>query len=510
MADPWTHAVNLDRAVQNHGVAGARVDLDDYLGAKGLVRRLWTGEVWRRLTEGVASRGAEVIPARVLLGYLRGYFLFREIPENDQALWPDFLRELGIVDRTLPKPQEYDRLWKALSWHEETRDKLRYHRAGDRDFVGTLDAVFHFRALRLRELKKAFLAYFREGDLPPLASAYERIFARLKEALEVLLEEGSQGPNLSREEEVLAFLAEAGLNLGEPNPIRLLFHRSPEALSDLYRELKGMPPAKPLASRRFRHPQVRVELLACPEGLAAVRPVLSRERLVEGWRVRGQVVMEDGRFRPFAWVPQLTESGEPIPEEVEVSFEEGERVRFRLHHRAYGVRWEVPQWRWGQPLGYRAIHFDPGQVGLRYVLASAGEPSATLRDLNPDWAEGDGEDQLILEVQVGEQDWRRIASLPVAVEVVLEGWVEQNRLWIATLPPSQRVKVREWARERLVAERVVYLDPKGSPVAEAGLVPLWVEVEAAGQWRRFILEPRDWPQGWLRAGLALGARNHAS
>lgn len=58
-------------------------------------------------------------------------------------------------------------------------------------------------------------------------------------------------------------------------------------------------------SLRFRHRQVRVELLACPEGLAEVRPVLLRDHLVEGWWVYGQVVMEDGRFRSFSWIPRL-------------------------------------------------------------------------------------------------------------------------------------------------------------------------------------------------------------
>ncbi|MFX7760051.1 hypothetical protein ABTJ83_20090, partial [Acinetobacter baumannii] len=88
-------------------------------------------------------------------------------------------------------------------WHEETRGKRRYYRAGDRDFGGTLDGIFHFRALRLKELKRAFLAYFREGSLPESARAYGRIFARLRDALQVLLEEDDQVPNLSREEDVL-------------------------------------------------------------------------------------------------------------------------------------------------------------------------------------------------------------------------------------------------------------------------------------------------------------------
>ncbi|MFX5157635.1 hypothetical protein ABTC76_19695, partial [Acinetobacter baumannii] len=68
--------------------------------------------------------------------------------------------------------------------------------------------------------------------------------------------------------------------------------------------------------------------------------MLNREKLVEGWTVYGQVVMEDGRFRSFTWVPRLTEAGEPIPEPVEVTLEEGEKIRFRLHHKAYAVRFE--------------------------------------------------------------------------------------------------------------------------------------------------------------------------
>jgi hypothetical protein len=40
MADLWTHAVRLDQAVRTDGVAQARVALEDYEGAKGLVQRI--------------------------------------------------------------------------------------------------------------------------------------------------------------------------------------------------------------------------------------------------------------------------------------------------------------------------------------------------------------------------------------------------------------------------------------------------------------------------------------
>ncbi|RTG92248.1 hypothetical protein [Thermus scotoductus] len=500
MADPWTHAVNLDRAVLAEGVAQARVAQEDYEGVKPLVREVWQGRRWANLLGTVRSRGEELVPARVLLGYLRGYFLYREVPENDQAFWPHFLKDLG-VERLLPTPAEYDRLWEVLGWHEETRAHLRFAE-GRRDFIGTLEAIFHFKALRLNALKDSFLSFYQTGMLPERARPYERVFRKLREAMELLLEEEAV-PDLRDEEAVLGFLQEAGLYLGEPNPVRLLFNRSDQALGDLYRKLRGDRPAT--QRTRFRHKQVKVELLKSSVRIEEIQPTLSREPLLEGWTVYGKVVLEDGRFRRFSWVPRYTAEGDPIPEELEVTFEEGEAVRFRLHHQAFALRFSRPLWRPGEPLEPRPIGFNIAQYPLRFLLASGGEARERPEELL-----GEGlslTDELIVEVRTeGQRDeWRRIAALPVEVRPHLEAWVEPEGVFARTYPPGLPVGVQVLAGERPVWEGVVQTETQGTLVARATWVPLRVRVYLGGEALFLTLAPKGWPQGWWRLGLGLGS-----
>lgn len=504
MADPWTHALNLNKAVEQGGIAQARVTQEDYEGVKPLMRQVWRGERWRNLLETIRSQGEVLIPARVLLGYLRGYFLYREVPENDQAFWPNFLKDLGIEGHHLPTQAEYDRLWEALVWHVETSRCRKFHENGARDFIGTLDAVFHFKALRLDVLKDSFLAFYQTGVLPERAQPYERVFRRLQAAMELLLEEEV---DLCDEGAVLGFLQEAGLYLGEPNPVRLLFNRSDHALHDLYWKLRGDKPATRQKSTHLGHKQVKVELLKSPASLEEIRPTLSREPLLEGWKVYGKLTLEDGRFKRFAWVPRFTAEGDPIPEELEVSFEEGEVVRFRLHHQAFAVRFSEPVWKLGEPLEVRPIGFDPAQHPLRFLLASGGEARKSLQELVQELGEGAGPgDELVVEVRTeGRGDeWRRIAVLPVEVRVRLEAWVEPQGAFVRTHPPGFAVQTRVLAGERPIRQEEVRPEAQGTLVARSELVPLRVEVRRGNEALSLTLFPRGWPMRWWRLGLGWG------
>jgi hypothetical protein len=500
MADLWTHAVRLDQAVRTDGVAQARIALEDYEGAKGLVQRIWLGEWGKNLRETVRSRGEEVVPARVLLGYLRGYFLYRDIPENDQAFWPHFLEDLGLRGKRLPSPDQYNRLWDALNWHPETRPKLKFFADGSRDFVGTLDAVFHFRALRLAALKSALVQYRETGQVPEEAKPYQKILERLSQALDLLLAE-EEPPGLEDQEAVLGFLREAGLHLGEPNPVRLLFYRSPGALRDLYQKLKGRPSSK----KRFRHPQVRVEVLSAPRELSEIQAALEPGPLVEGWRVYGKVVLEDGRFRRFYWTPRYSQEGEPLPEEVRLVFPEGEEVRFRLHHKAFGLRLGVARWRLGERLPYRTLGFDQERYPLRFYLASGGGFVTSPEDLKPDLealhGEGPYKDELIVEVRVDghSEGWRRLAILPVEVEPGMEIWVSEEGLHVRTDPLGLPVRLRVWAGEAFIGETLAKGD--GALAVPKALVPLKVEVGLGNELRTWEMAPKGWPMRWWRLGL---------
>jgi len=505
MADPWIHALNLDKAVQREGVAQAHVAQQDYEGVKPLMGQVWRGERWTNLLESVRSQGEALIPARVLLGYLRGYFLYREVPENDRAFWPHFLQDLGMEGRS-PTRAEYDRLWEALDWHDETRCSLKVHENGDRDFIGSLDAVFQFKALRLTALKASFLDFFRTGGLPEKAQSYERVFRRLREAMELLLEEETV-PDLGDEGAVLDFLAQAGLYLGEPNPVRLLFNRSDQALKDLFWELRGGKTSAVARRARFRHKQVRVELLQSIPTLEEIQPTLSREPLLEGWRVYGKVTLEDGRFKRFSWVPRFTPEGEPLPEEFRVSFEEGEAVGFRLQHRAFAVRFSRATWTLGEPLEVRPIGFDPAQHPLRFLLASGGEIKERPEELAQEIGEGlTPKDELIVEVRTDGQknEWRKLASLPVEVRVRLESWTGPQGAFVRTHPPGLALRARVFAGERLIREEVLPTEPEGSLLVRPTLMPLLIEADVFDASLSFTLMPQGWPGEWWRQGLGLG------
>lgn len=513
MPDPWVHALNLDKAVREGGVVQARVSQEDYDGVKPLICQVWQGKRWKNLFATVRSHGEELLPIRVFLGYLRGYFLYREVPEDDQKFWSHFLEELGIERSqrklSLPTLDEYDRLWQALGWHRETQPHLRVFKNGKRDFIGTLDTIFHFKALRLKALKDAFVTFYQTGHLSEEAKPYERMFGKLREALEVLL--GEERINLRDQEAVLSFLEEVGIVLGEPNPIRLLFNRSERALEDIYLRLGGGNPKShsEFSSTRFRHKQVKVRLLESSVPLEGVWPTLSREPLLEGWRVYGKVVLEDGRFKRFSWVPRYTIEGTPIPEDIEVAFEEGESVRFRLEHKAFAVRFSHSIWRVGEDLEVRYIGFDPAQYPLRFLLSESGEVGQTLQELTERVNEVgvSPTDALVVEVRIDGRrgEWRRIGLLPLKVDVLLEGWVAPEGAFIRIRPPGFRVGVRVFAGGRLVQEKEVETEPQGTLVALPGLVPLRIEACYGDKVFYLNLPPRGWAGEWWRLGLGWGA-----
>lgn len=339
------------------------------------------------------------------------------------------------------------------------------------------------------------------------AHPYERVFRRLREAMEVLLEEDDQAPDLCNEGAVLEFLEQSGIYLGEPNPVRLLFNRSGQALEDLYRKLKGEKSPSRSTGARFRHKQVRIECLKSSPGLEEIRPALSREPILEGWKVYGKVTLEDGRFKRFSWVPRLTPEGEPIPEELEVSFEEGEAIRFRLHHKAFAVRFSHSPWRFDEPLEVRPIGFDLVQHPLRFLLASKGEAKHSPEELASEVTEASiPEDEVVVEIRVDGRgdEWRRIAVLPVEVRPRLEHWASPKGVFVRTHPPGLEVRARVFFGERLVKEETLTTEPEGRLVAQAAQVPLRIEVCLFTETRSFTLAPVGWPERWWRQGLGLG------
>lgn len=496
MAEPWQHALRLDRAVREWGLERAPIDPQDYGGVKPYICRVWTGYSRKELLGEVRLAGGTLVPARVLLAYLKGYFLYREVPENDQALWPDFLEELGLPHKT-PKREEYDRLWEALSWHEETRPHLRHLPSGDRDFLGTLDAIFPFRAQRLRDLEKAFLAFFLEGTQPQ-EEPFPGFHQKLKETMELLLD-AAEVPDLGDREAVLAFLEGSGLRIRHPHPILLLFHRSDKALERIWRALKGEALGREPAAGRFQG--VRVEFLEAPPGDVRVHPALpGAPPPVEGARAYGEVRLEDGRFRRFSWVPRYTPEGDPLPEEVEVAFPEGERVRFRLHHRAWAVRASRAEWVPGLPFALRTLGFDRERHPLRFLLDTGEGPAGDPEGLIPHLRE-EGQ-TLHVEVRLDGRGeiWTLIARFPIRIAARAWAQPDPEGLRLCVHPPGFSLAYEVSAGGAVVERGRVHPGPEGHLIP-AGLVPL--EVRVAGQPEPFPLPPRGWG-AWWRRGLGWG------
>ncbi len=437
--------------------------------------------------------GGTLVPARVLLAYFKGHFLYREVPENDQAFWPEFLKQTGLPG-TLPKPQEYDRLWFVLEWYEETRPHLRYHPGGDRDFLGTLDSIFHFRAQRLRDLEEGFKSFFLEGKKPE-REPFPGFYQKLKEAIELLLD-APEGLDLCDREAVLAFLEGSGLRIRHPHPVLLLFHRSEKALERLWLHLKGK------GRESQGRSTVRVEFLEVPLGDVRVRAALPGTLpLLEGWRVRGEVLLEDGRFRRFTWVPRCTPEGDPLPEEVEVAFPEGERVRFRLHHRAWAVRASRAEWVPGQPFEVRPLGFDRAKHPLRFFLDTGEGPAEDPERLVPHLQ---GESQtLYVEVRLDgrAEAWQLLARFPIRVDPKVRVEEEPAGLRLFVHPLRFPLVYQLWAGGTLVEERRVNPGPEGHLVP-AGLVPF--EVRVVGWPEPFPLPPRR-REAWWRRGLGWGS-----
>lgn len=498
MADPWQHAVNLHRAVEEGLRLGdlrrAPVRYEDYLGAKETVRKLWLGE-WRPGLHKPTKDG--VVPAYLLLGFLAGYFFYRNLPENDLAFWPDFLKALGL-DQQEPTPAQRDLLWGVLYGVPLVQRHLRFQADGSRDFVGTLDALFGFRALRLRDLLAHLRRYREEGVLAGELGAYGEILSTLKEALDRLAQEELAEEELEDLEGLVARLEGLGFFPPDPHPLRFLFHRSQEALRSLYREWRGE------KSEAVRYSKVRVELLQGKGLVERVVPQMRPEPLLEGMKVYGRVRFRDGTFQGFIWTPRLDERGLPIPEEKRLMHQEGEVV-FRLHHRAWGVRFldsfgnPVPFWRYPEPFRVESFHFDPAKNPLAFSLESGGAPVEDPWGISLDQALL--EDVLLVEVLVSGKrehgEWRLLGRLPVRFHPVLTPRLTEEALELGLSPPGE-------LEVELLPSQAPPQRARGSVRIPRGRLPFRVRVQAFGQVWEYEVPPRGWPAAFYRAGMAFG------
>jgi len=352
------------RRLQKQGPVHALLSEDEYLDLKRQFKKIWL----------LADRHYWSEDERlVALGYLRGYTLFREIPENDRQFWGPFLEELGVAQEQ-PSRREFDELWDALRSHPETNAYLVI-RNERRMLAQTIDRIWGVKGLRagpFAELLKEYLRLREAGEKPDVkamllrwpeheyihrhADTYKRIF----EGIAVLLDALQEEPEFAwsyfvgevTEEEFIKTLQKMGLFFSRPHPFAYIRNKSERLLRELlvaYVKF-GAPSSKPKArGTRAAHTGVRrhveVRLLSekglanLPglEGLEIIPDIKHRAVLKEGRRVTGEARVSSGRLAPckFRWRPELNESGNPVwvqpEEEVVLGFGDNEiRIEFEL------------------------------------------------------------------------------------------------------------------------------------------------------------------------------------
>lgn len=352
------------RRLQKQGPVHAPLSEDEYLDLKRQFKKIWL----------LADRHYWSEDERLIaLGYLRGYTLFREIPENDRQFWGPFLEELGVA-QAQPSRREFDELWDALRSHPETNAYLVI-RNKRRMLAQTIDRIWGVRGLRagpFAELLKEYLRLREAGEKPDVkamllrwpeheyihrhADTYERIFEGIAVLLDALQEEPefawSSFVGEVTEEEFIKTLQKMGLFFSRPHPFAYIRNKSERLLRELliaYVKF-GAPASKPKARGTRaaytgvrRHVEVRLlsekGLANLPglEGLEIIPDIKHRAVLKEGRRVTGEARVSSGSLAPckFHWRPELDESGNPVwvrpEEEVVLGFGDNEiRVEFEL------------------------------------------------------------------------------------------------------------------------------------------------------------------------------------
>jgi len=536
--------------IRREGPVHARLSLEGYHYLK---------ERFSRILRRTGPRFWDAEDRLIALGFLRGYTLYREIPENERQFWRHFLRELGL-DQDHPTPRQFDELWDALRLDERTRPYLVMHQ-GRRMLVQTIDRIWGVKGLRAEtfgRLLKRFLELRVSKEevtfetllvaFPELAGVghhgetYLRIFEGFYRLLEVL----KQHPELAwgylsgeiAEEEFLKELEGMGLVFSPPHPLAYVRHKSERLLRELlarYAPLDRWEERKPRSRvERARQPSspvlVRVLGLSGLPGLEAIRivPDIEGRRVYrEGRRVVGEVRLESGEVRSrFHWRPKLDDRGEPLEvEPMDPRHPEGEtgevvlgygdeevRVRFRLKPR-YVLHLELSGYDryldWQRRGAFQARLKGAPAGKLVYRLQSSGEEAEALDGLRPR-----SHDTLEVVYRYQGED-TILATVPLRFSPLLRSWKAErgpHGLAIefdAELPADGSARVRLKPVGGKWEEKVLYPedDPKRAFFKLPPLVQAEVELrlEPGGVVERKGLPPRvDWKAAFAK-GIGIGA-----
>ncbi len=334
------------RKLQAQGPLHAWLSEEEYLYLKQRFQRLWVRTTPRRWDDD---------DRLIALGFLRGYTLHREIPEQEKAFWKSLFAEIGIA-QTHPNNDQFDELWKAFERNPETRPHLVVMN-NRRMLVQTIHRIWGVKGLRadhLERLLKRFIDARNKGHEceieawisgdPELSSLkhHAPTYGRIFEGIYLVLNAVRESPDLAQAyleegdlESFVAALSAKGLYFEKPHPLIYLRNKSDRLLRALL---------APIASNGHhatkRRNGVDVRFLSV-KGLSELQgvevlPSLSGDHFFTNRRVVGEVRLASGVRRRFFWKPRLDVRGKPewvSPEggEVTLCFGEDEvRLRFEL------------------------------------------------------------------------------------------------------------------------------------------------------------------------------------
>ncbi len=408
------------RRLKTHGPINFFVNEDEYAYLKSVFKRLW-------LKDGCKSWSDD--ERLVALGYLRGYTLYREVPENPKEFWGPFFSELN-VKQTQPNPFCFDELWEAFSTHPETR-KYLVEKNNNRMLVETINNIWGVKGLRAKALAELLSEYLREresGREPDAwamfaakseyrhvahhSETYKRIFEGVYNLLSALKDEPDLAWRYLREktseEEFIGELQSMGLFFSKPHPFRYLRKKSEKLLRDLltsyvgfgsYETISKVREKKPKHATRRRRVKVRLvsqeslTRLSGLEGLEIIPDIKHRTVLLENRWVTGEARLASGARDRFRWKPKLDENGGPVwvrPEDEGVSLGLGDdevRVEFELlpknvlHLELNGYQ-DILEWT--ERSRFSAKKTRGLQAGyLQFRLVSQEDASKSLDDLVP-------------------------------------------------------------------------------------------------------------------------------
>ncbi len=516
------------RKLQAQGPLHAWLSEEEYLYLKQRFQRLWVRTTPRRWDDD---------DRLIVLGFLRGYTLYREIPEHENAFWRSFFQELEIK-QAHPTREQFEKLWKAFERHPETRSHLVVMN-NRRMLVQTIHRIWGVKGLRadrLERLLKRYINARNEGrdyeveewlsEDPELsllkhhAPTYGRIFEGIYLALNAVRER----PELAQAylekgdlESLMAALSAKGLYFEKPHPLIYLRNKSDRLLRALLASV---------ASKRHRTTMQRngvdvrflsVKGLSELQGLEVI-PSLSGDRFFAHRRVVGEVRLASGVRARFFWKPSLDAMGKPewvSPEGGEVTLRFGEdevRLRFELKPKSVtglllsGVE-EVLNWH--NRAALKPALYGGDDQRLRYRLKGETE----TKD-QPDALWPRSRDLLFFEYLVYRDERVPLGKLSVRNPPRLEAWTAKRTPEGVSVQVKAALPADGTLRVALITakgktEEVLQAKPEGTysitfPLKpfEPARVVLQLEPEGPKEEKSVPLQ-LDWHEA-LRRGIGLG------